>query len=205
MFFAQKVLRKLPGNWTFVVVTDRNELDDQIYKNFAAPGAVTERRTGPGRQRRAPAQLLQRGPPLRLHADPEVPHRARARPIPMLSERSDIIVITDEAHRSQYDMFALNMRNALPNAAFLGFTGTPLIAGEEKTREVFGDYVSVYDFRAVDRRRRHRAAVLREPHPRAAADQREPQRGHGRAARRGRARRGAGEASSSASSPASTT
>ena len=65
----------------------------------------------------------------------------------MLSERSDIIVITDEAHRSQYDTLALNMRTALPNASFIAFTGTPLIIGEEKTREVFGDYVSVYDFR----------------------------------------------------------
>ena len=63
------------------------------------------------------------------------------------SDRSDVIVITDEAHRSQYDIFALNMRNALPNAGFLGFTGTPLIKGDdERTREVFGDYVSVYDF-----------------------------------------------------------
>ncbi len=57
---------------------------------------------------------------------------------PVLSTRSDIIVITDEAHRSQYDTFAANMRSALPNAAFIGFTGTPLIAGEELTREVFG-------------------------------------------------------------------
>ena len=54
--------------------------------------------------------------------------------------------MTDEAHRSQYDVLALNMRNALPSASFLGFTGTPLIAGEEKTREVFGKYASVYDF-----------------------------------------------------------
>jgi len=57
---------------------------------------------------------------------------------PKLSDRSDIIVMTDEAHRSQYDTLALNMRNALPNAAFIGFTGTPLMAGEEKTKEVFG-------------------------------------------------------------------
>lgn len=55
--------------------------------------------------------------------------------------------MTDEAHRTQYDAFALNMRQALPNAAFIGFTGTPLMAGEERTREVFGDYVSVYDFK----------------------------------------------------------
>ena len=54
--------------------------------------------------------------------------------------------MTDEAHRSQYDTLALNMRNALPNAAFIGFTGTPLMAGEEKTKEVFGDYVSIYNF-----------------------------------------------------------
>jgi len=66
---------------------------------------------------------------------------------PKLSDRSDIIVMADEAHRSQYDTFALNMRQALPNAAFIGFTGTPLMAGEERTREVFGDYVSVYNFR----------------------------------------------------------
>lgn len=68
-------------------------------------------------------------------------------PMPVLSERSDIIVMTDEAHRSQYDQLAANMRAALPNASFIGFTGTPLIQGEEsRTREVFGDYVSVYDF-----------------------------------------------------------
>ena len=67
-------------------------------------------------------------------------------PHPVLSDRRDIIVLTDEAHRSQYDTLALNMRTALPNALFLAFTGTPLIAGEERTREVFGDYVSIYDF-----------------------------------------------------------
>ena len=60
-------------------------------------------------------------------------------------------MITDEAHRSQYDIFAQNMRNALPNAAFIGFTGTPLMVGEEKTREVFGDYISIYNFKqAID-------------------------------------------------------
>jgi len=66
---------------------------------------------------------------------------------PKLSDRDDIVVITDEAHRSQYDVFALNMRNALPKAAFIGFTGTPLIAGEERTKEVFGDYISIYNFK----------------------------------------------------------
>ena len=71
----------------------------------------------------------------------------KGQPMPVLSERDDIVVITDEAHRSQYDTLAANMRLALPNASFLGFTGTPLIAGEEQTRQVFGDYVSIYNFR----------------------------------------------------------
>ena len=66
---------------------------------------------------------------------------------PKLSNRADIIVMTDEAHRSQYDIFAMNMRDGLPKAAFIGFTGTPLMVGEEKTKEVFGDYVSIYDFK----------------------------------------------------------
>ena len=74
-------------------------------------------------------------------------HTEKGQNYPKLSDRSDIIVITDETHRTQYDILALNMRNALPNAAFIGFTGTPLMVGEEKTREVFGAYVSIYDFR----------------------------------------------------------
>jgi len=140
MFFAQKVLRKLPGNWTFVVVTDRQELDGQIYKNFVSAGVVTEGRA----QAESSKHLRQL-----LTEDHRyiftLIHKFR---VPEeVSTRDDIIVITDEAHRSQYDTLALNMRTALPNAAFLAFTGTPLIVGEEKTRQVFGDYISVYDFR----------------------------------------------------------
>ena len=71
MFFAQKVLRKIPGNWTFVVVTDRQELDGQIYKHFASAGVVT-RRPRPGGKQPASAAVAQRGSPLRLHADPQV-------------------------------------------------------------------------------------------------------------------------------------
>ena len=76
IFFAQKVLRKLPGNWTFVIVTDREELDDQIYKNFAACGRRSPRsRRRPTSGEHLRQRLLTRGPPLRLHPDPEVPHR----------------------------------------------------------------------------------------------------------------------------------
>ncbi len=145
VFFSQKVLRKLEGDYTFVIVTDRRELDDQIYKNFASVGAVTEgqvqAKSGEDLKRllsenhRNVFTLIQKF------------HAPKGREYPKLSDRSDVIVMTDEAHRSQYDVFAMNMRSALPNAAFIGFTGTPLMAGEEKTREVFGDYVSIYDFR----------------------------------------------------------
>ena len=147
IFFAQKVLRKLPGNWTFLVVTDRQELDQQIYRNFANAGAVTEPearvRAGGGEHLR---QLLREDHRYVFTLIQKF-HAERGETYPDLSARPDIIVMTDEAHRSQYDIFALNMRNALPNAAFIGFTGTPLMAGEEKTRAVFGDYVSIYNFK----------------------------------------------------------
>jgi type I restriction enzyme R subunit len=147
IFFAQKVLRKLPGNWTFLVVTDRQELDRQIYRNFANAGAVTEPeariRAAGGEHLR---QLLREDHRYVFTLIQKF-HTERGETYPELSARRDIIVMTDEAHRSQYDIFALNMRNALPNAAFIGFTGTPLMAGEEKTRAVFGDYVSIYNFK----------------------------------------------------------
>ena len=145
IFFAQKALRRVRGNWTFVMVTDRRELDRQLYRQFASSGAVAES----GAQAETSRELRQllaedhRYVFTLIHkfrtGGPEEAH-------PVLSERDDIVVIADEAHRSQYDTLALNMRQALPNAAFLAFTGTPLIAGEESTRRVFGDYVSVYDF-----------------------------------------------------------
>lgn len=146
VFFGQKILRTLPGDWTFVIVTDRQELDEQIYKTFASVGAVTESeervhatsgehlRQLLGENHRYIFTLIQK---FRTEGGAAYPQ---------ISDRSDVIVITDEAHRSQYDIFAQNMRNALPNAAFIGFTGTPLMAGEEKTREVFGDYISIYNF-----------------------------------------------------------
>ena len=300
VFFSQKVLRKVPGNWTFVVVTDRVELDDQIAKTFKACGAISEaegqvchatsgahlrellggnhryvftlihkfrpensraetpspapsghplpggeghfrgglsfsglvNRARELRQQNTPAEAFvwellrdrrffgfkfrrqhqignyiadficdERKLVLELdgevHQTPEVAAKDATRDatlrslgfavirfpnqlivdeteqfirqissaldlpstlgrgaggegddgvMPVLCDRRDIVVLTDEAHRSQYDTLALNMRAALPRATFLAFTGTPLIAGEERTREVFGEYVSIYDF-----------------------------------------------------------
>ncbi len=142
VFFAQKVLRKLAGNWTFVVVTDRVELDEQIAKTFKTTGSVSEAE-GDECHAASGAHLreLLRGNHRYVFT---LVHKFQTPEL--LCDRSDVIVLTDEAHRSQYDTLALNMRAALPKAMFLAFTGTPLIAGEERTREVFGDYVSIYDF-----------------------------------------------------------
>lgn len=147
VFFSQKVLRKLPGNYTFLIITDRNELDSQIYKNFANAGVVSEAEERVRAQSGEHLKQLLKEDHRFLFTLIQKFHTEPGTVYPKLSDRSDIIVITDEAHRSQYDQMALNMRNALPKAAFIGFTGTPLMAGEEKTRQVFGEYVSVYNFK----------------------------------------------------------
>jgi type I restriction enzyme R subunit len=147
LFFARKVLRKKPGDWTFLIVTDRTELDDQIAGTFSACGILGKNRQDVQAGSREHLKELLRGNERFIFTLIQKFGTERGETYPVLSTRSDIIVITDEAHRSQYDVLAANMRAALPNAAFIGFTGTPLIAGEEqRTREVFGDYVSIYDF-----------------------------------------------------------
>lgn len=145
IFFAQKVLRKLPGKWTFVIVTDRKELDNQTYKTFASTSGVLTQQEVHAESVIHLRQLLSEDHRYIFTLIHKFQTQSAERH-PVLSERSDIVVITDEAHRSQYDTLALNMRTALPNAAFIAFTGTPLMVGEEKTKSVFGDYVSVYDF-----------------------------------------------------------
>ena len=140
VFFAQKVMRKVSGNWTFVIITDRVELDEQIAKTFAACGAVSDAQVSHAQSGAQLRELLSGNNRYVF----TLIHKFQT--AEMLCDRRDVIVLTDEAHRSQYDTLALNMRAALPNAMFVAFTGTPLIAGEERTREVFGDYVSIYDF-----------------------------------------------------------
>jgi type I restriction enzyme R subunit len=145
LFFAQKVLRIMPGNWTFVVVTDRAELDDQIVKTFTRAGAISEAesRVCPATSGERLRELL-RGNHRYIFT---LIHKFRDREV--VTNRQDVIVLADEAHRSQYSDLALNMRAAMPGARYLAFTGTPLIAGpggDEVTRQVFGDYVSIYDF-----------------------------------------------------------
>ncbi len=149
-FFTQKVHRKLGGNYTFLILTDREDLDTQIYKTFAGCGLADNDkspcRAASGKHLNQLLQehkayifsLIQK---FNQKVEPEQPY----------TERDDVIVITDEAHRTQYGTLALNMRNALKNASFIGFTGTPLFNDDQITRRVFGDYVSTYDFsRAVE-------------------------------------------------------
>ncbi|MEL6049142.1 type I restriction endonuclease subunit R [Methanothrix soehngenii] len=150
VMFTRKVHRKLGGNFTFLVLTDRDDLDTQIYKTFAGCGVVDNDQV---QCRASSGSHLSR-----LLAE----HKAfifsliqkfnqKIDPGEGYTQRDDIIVITDEAHRTQYGTLAENMRNALPHASFIGFTGTPLFKEDQITRKVFGDYVSTYDFqRAVE-------------------------------------------------------
>jgi len=124
------------------------ELDDQIAKTFKATGAVSE---AEGDQCHAASgmhlrELLRGNHRYVFTLIHKFQSPTEGGQMPVLCDRPDVIVLTDEAHRSQYDTLALNMRAALPKALFLAFTGTPLIAGEERTKDVFGDYVSIYDF-----------------------------------------------------------
>ena len=148
VFLTRKVHRKLGGNFTFLICTDRDDLDTQIYKTFAGCGLADNDKdpcrasSGDhlqqllGEHKAYVFSLIQK-----FNKEVKEPY----------SPRDDLIVITDEAHRTQYGILSLNMRNALPKASFIGFTGTPLFKEDEITRRVFGDYVSTYDFqRAVE-------------------------------------------------------
>ena len=144
VFFTQKILRKIPGDWTFVVVTDRTDLDDQIYKTFSSVNAINENCQADSCE--GLRQLLKEDHRMVFTLIQKFQWEDVSEPVTL---RDDVIVITDEAHRSQYDTLAQNMRKALPNASFIGFTGTPLVEGDTVTRDVFGDYISVYDFSAA--------------------------------------------------------
>ena len=143
-FFAEKVRRKLEGNFTFLLMTDRNDLDSQIYRTFVGCGIADDNtpRAASGddlenRLRENHRYVFSLIHKFNKDVDPEQPY----------SRRDDIIVISDEAHRTQAGRLARNMRVALPNASFIGFTGTPLFKQDELTRRIFGDYISRYDFK----------------------------------------------------------
>ena len=155
-FYAGRIIReRAMANPTIVVLTDRNDLDDQLFGTFSRCRELL---------RQPPVQAASRADlRAKLAVDaggvvfttiqkffPE----EKGDTHPALSQRRNIVVIADEAHRSQYDFidgYARHMRDALPNASFVGFTGTPIELRDANTRAVFGDYISIYDIqRAVE-------------------------------------------------------
>jgi type I restriction enzyme, R subunit len=146
IFFANKVFRKFTGNYTFLIVTDRDDLDGQIYRNFLGAGAFTkDTRCRPTNSEdlRGMLQTNTRYIFTLIHKF----RYPKGQHYPVLSTRNDIVVIIDEAHRTQYKDLAENMRTGLPNAQFMAFTGTPLLGSKELTHKWFGANVSEYNFK----------------------------------------------------------
>ena len=150
VFFCQKIHHKIRGSFAFLIVTDRNELDTQIYGTFSGVGAVPQVKAGA-------KDSLKAGSGKHLKELLGSEHRYLFTLIHKfnfeeeITGRDNIFVISDEAHRTQGGQLAMNLRNSLPHASFIGFTGTPLFKDDEITRRIFGDYVSRYDFkRSVD-------------------------------------------------------
>jgi len=149
-FYAGKViLDQRMQNPTIVVITDRNDLDDQLFGTFSACHELLRQAPRQADSRENLKELLkvEAGGVVFTTIHKFFPE-GEARTLDMLSDRRNIVVIADEAHRSQYDFidgFARHMRDALPNASFIGFTGTPLELEDKSTRSVFGEYISIYD------------------------------------------------------------
>ena len=154
MFYAGRMVRHLAmQNPTLVVLTDRNDLDDQLFGQFQRCHELLGQMPVQAADRVQLRELLSvaSGGVVFTTIQKFLPQKGE--PMPALSERRNIVVIADEAHRSQYDLIdglARHMRDALPNASFIGFTGTPIEKADANTRAVFGDYISIYDIqRAV--------------------------------------------------------
>jgi type I restriction enzyme R subunit len=154
-FYAGRIIREpAMENPTIVVLTDRNDLDDQLFGTFSRCQELLRQPPVQAESRAHLRELLQiaAGGVVFTTIHKFFPEE-KGDQHPTLSERRNIVVIADEAHRSQYDFidgFARHMRDALPHASFIGFTGTPIELQDANTRAVFGDYISVYDIqRAV--------------------------------------------------------
>ncbi len=154
LFYAARVVRHpAMQNPTLVVLTDRNDLDDQLFGQFQRCHDILGQTPVQAANREKLRELLSvaSGGVVFTTIQKFLPEKGEA--MPALSERRNIIVIADEAHRSQYDLIdglARHMRDALPQASFIGFTGTPIEKTDANTRAVFGDYISIYDIqRAV--------------------------------------------------------
>ena len=155
-FYAGRIVREpAMGNPTLVVLTDRNDLDGQLFATFSRCKDLLRQPPVQAESRAHLRELLsvEAGGVVFTTLQKFFPEEKGDRH-PRLSDRRNIVVVADEAHRSQYDFidgYARHMRDALPNASFIGFTGTPVELKDANTRAVFGDYISIYDIqRAVE-------------------------------------------------------
>ena len=145
VMFARKVKRKITGNFSFLIITDREDLNTQIYKNFVRTEVIGSKEECQPKDSKQLQKFLSTNKAFIF----SLIHKFRydkAKKYPVLTKRSDIIVLVDEAHRTQYKDLAENMRTALPNANFVAFTGTPLLGSKRLTNQWFGNYVSEYNF-----------------------------------------------------------
>ena len=149
VFICQKILRKFGKSYTFLIVVDRTELENQLYDTFTGCGAVTEENIRAKNRTHLRELLSENHRYVFTLIHKFAIDKKKEIEYPLITERENIIVISDEAHRTQGGTYAQNMRfKAIPNASFLGCTGTPLIDDEvELTKKIFGGYVSVYDFK----------------------------------------------------------
>src|SRR5260370_31602019 len=160
-FYAGRlVLEPAMENPTIVVITDRNDLDDQLFGTFSRCHELLRQKPVQAESRDHLRELLQRasGGVIFTTVQKFFPHEKGAKH-PLLSDRQNIVVIADEAHRSQYDFidgFARHMRDALPHASFIGFTGTPIEKTDANTRAAFGDYITIF---AIQRALEDKATV----------------------------------------------
>ena len=145
VMFVRKVKRKLHGNFTFLVITDREDLDDQIHKTFVRTEVIGNKEECQPKNSTQLRDFLRTNKPMVFTLIHKFQYD-KTKKYPLLSDRKDIFVLVDEAHRTQYKQLAENMHTGLPNANYIAFTGTPLLGSKRLTNQWFGDYVSEYNF-----------------------------------------------------------
>lgn len=145
VMFVRKVRRKLHGNFTFLVITDREDLDTQIHKTFVRTEVIGEKEECRPKNSTQLRDFLRSNKPMVFTLIHKFQYD-KTKKYPLLSDRNNIFVLVDEAHRTQYKQLAENMHTGLPNANYIAFTGTPLLGSKRLTNQWFGDYVSEYNF-----------------------------------------------------------
>ena len=145
VMFVRKMKRKLHGNFTFLIITDRDDLDTQIHKTFVRTEVIGDKEECQPKNAAQLREFLGSNKPMVFTLIHKFQYD-KTEKYPILSERNDIFVLVDEAHRTQYKQLAENMHTGLPNANYIAFTGTPLLGAKRLTNQWFGNYVSEYNF-----------------------------------------------------------